>query len=95
IMVIGDSNDGTRKAVEDLQSEKIKIIDTVWDMNLKKGGKIFAQQTNLGLDASTGDWCFHIQADEVIHESDLPKIKQAIEQNNPYKKVEGFILPFL
>ena len=95
IMVVGNSNDGTREAIEALQSNKIKIIDTVWDMNLKKGGKIFAQQTNIGVDAASGNWCFHIQADEVIHENDLPKIKQAIEQNDDNKNVEGFILPFL
>ncbi|MBN8837545.1 MAG: glycosyltransferase [Sphingobacteriia bacterium] len=95
IMVVGNSNDGTREAIEALQSNKIKIIDTVWDMNLKKGGKIFAQQTNIGIDAASGNWCFHIQADEVIHENDLPKIKQAIEQNDDNKNVDGFILPFL
>jgi len=95
IAVIGESNDGTRQAVEKLGSPKIKIIDTIWDMNLKKGGKVFAQQTNIGIDHITGDWAFHIQADEVIHENDLPKILAAIQENNDHQKVEGFILPFL
>ena len=95
IAVIGESNDGTREAVEKLGSPKIKIVDTIWDMNLKKGGKVFAQQTNIGIDHLTGDWAFHIQADEVIHENDLPKILAAIQENNDHKKVEGFILPFL
>jgi len=94
IAVVGKSDDGTREAIENLRSDKIKIIDTVWDMNLKKGGKIFAQQTNIGLDQVTGDWAFHIQADEVIHENDLPKILEAIQKNESNKKVEGFILPF-
>ncbi len=94
IAVVGDSTDGTREAIQNLQSSKIKIIDTVWDMSLTKGGKIFALQTNIGLDNITGDWAFHIQADEVIHEKDLPKIKKAIEENDTNKKVEGFILPF-
>ena len=39
IAVVGKSDDGTREAIENLRSDKIKIIDTVWDMNLKKGGK--------------------------------------------------------
>jgi len=94
IMVVGNSTDGTRQAIEQLQSPKIKIIDTVWDMRLQTGGKIFAQQTNIGLDAVTGDWCFHIQADEVIHENDLSKITEAIKTNNDNKNVEGFILPY-
>ena len=95
IVAVGDSTDGTREAIQNLKSEKIKIIDTTWDMNLRKGGKIFAKQTNLALDGISGDWAFHIQADEVIHEKDLPKIIEAIQENNSNKKVEGFILPFL
>jgi hypothetical protein len=95
IIAVGDSVDGTREAIQGLQSEKIKIIDTIWDMNLRKGGKIFANQTNFALDAVSGDWAFHIQADEVIHEKDLTKIMKAIEEDDPNKKVEGFILPFL
>src|SRR5450432_2784941 len=77
IIAVGDSTDGTREAIKNMASEKIKIIDTVWDMNLRQGGKIFAQQSNLALDGITGDWAFHLQADEVIHEKDLPKIKTA------------------
>ncbi len=95
IIAVGDSVDGTRQAIEKLQTGKIKIIDTVWDMSLTNGGKIFANQANLALDAVTGDWAFHIQADEVIHENDLPAIISAIHENDSNKKVEGFILPFL
>lgn len=95
VVAVGDSTDGTREAIENLRSEKIKIIDTVWDMSINKAGAIFAQQSNIALDAITGDWAFHIQADEVISEKDLPKIKKALEDNDADKKVEGFILPFL
>lgn len=95
VIAVGDSTDGTRAAIENLRSEKIRIIDTIWDARLNEGGKIFAQQSNLALDAITGSWAFHIQADEVIHEKHLPLIKAAIEANDADKKVEGFILPFL
>ena len=95
VIAVGDSTDGTRQAIEDLKSGKIKIIDTVWDMSLRKGGKIFAQQANAALDAITGNWAFHIQADEVIHERNLPAIKSAIEKYNNDRRVEGFILPFI
>lgn len=94
IIAVGDSTDGTREAIEQLNSQKIKIIDTIWDMNLREGGKIFAQQANVALDHTTGDWAFHIQADEVIHERDLPKITEAILRCNEDERVEGFILPF-
>ena len=35
IMVVGDSTDGTREAVEKINSPKIKIIDTVWDETMR------------------------------------------------------------
>lgn len=95
VMAIGDSTDGTREAVEALKSPKIKIVDTVWDEQMRQGGKIFAQQANIALNACTGDWLFHIQADEIIHEQDLPTIKKAIEDADPNPKVEGLLFDFL
>ncbi len=95
IIAVGDSNDGTREAIIDLNSDKIRMIDTIWDPNLKTGGKIFAQQTNIALDQITGDWAFHIQADEVIHEKQIDHIKKAIDQYDADSSLDGFILPFL
>lgn len=94
IVVIGDSTDGTREAVEAISSDKIKIIDTVWDMNMREGGKIYALQSNIGIDNITGDWAFHIQADEVIHENDIQKIKEQIIIHDKNEKIDGFVLPF-
>jgi glycosyltransferase involved in cell wall biosynthesis len=95
IMVLGDSHDSSRAAIESIQSDKIKIVDTIWDMNNRKDGKVFAQQSNAGLDHITGDWAFHIQADEVIHEKDLPKILEAIHQYDADERVDGLLLPFI
>ena len=94
VVAVGESTDGTREAIKDL-GPKIKIIDTIWDMSKREGGKVFAQQANIALDHITGDWAFHIQADEVMHEMDLPKIVAAINENDSNPKVEAFILPFL
>jgi glycosyltransferase involved in cell wall biosynthesis len=95
VIAVGDSTDGTREAILALNSDKIKIIDTIWDMHNDKFGKIFAEQSNAALDGITGDWAFHIQADEVIHENDLPEIKEAILKYDSDAQTEGFILPYL
>lgn len=95
VIAVGDSNDGTREAIVQLNSPKIKIIDTVWDDELREGGKIFAQQANIAFDAITGDWGFHIQADEVVHEKDLDTIYQAMKANLENKTVQGFLFHFL
>ncbi|AEW02768.1 hypothetical protein A4D02_01970 [Niastella koreensis] len=94
IMVIGDSIDGTREAVAGLNNPKIRIIDTVWDETARQKGLIFAQQSNIGLDYCTGDWAFHIQADEVIHEKDYPAIKKAMADYLNDSSVEGLLFHF-
>lgn len=95
VVVLGDSTDGSREAIVALNSPKIKIVDTVWDLDLRVGGKLFAQQSNIGLDAVTGDWILHLQADEIIHENDADKLKRYITQYDKYLKVEGLLFPFL
>lgn len=97
IVVIGDSTDGTRKAVENINDNKIKIIDTIWDDNMRTKGLIFAQQSNIGLDnvSKEADWLFHIQADEVIHEKDYNTIQKAMQNYLHDKSVEGFLFKFI
>ena len=95
IAVIGDSDDGTREATQAIGSDKIRIIDTVWDDTMRHGGKIFAKQTNIGLKAITGDWGFHLQSDEVIHERDLDSIYKGMKDQLNNDKVEGFLFNFL
>lgn len=97
IVVIGDSTDGTRQAVENINDNKIKIVDTIWDDNMRTKGLIFAQQSNIGLDnvSKDADWLFHIQADEVIHEKDYETIKAAMQKHLHDKTVEGFLFKFI
>ncbi|SDJ88010.1 hypothetical protein SAMN05421823_101323 [Catalinimonas alkaloidigena] len=94
IVVVGDSQDGTREAIVALDSPKVRIIDTQWDMQLREGGKIFAQQSNLGLDQITEGWAFHLQADEVLHENDLPALRDHLTYFADRPDVEGLLFPF-
>ena len=95
VIAIGDSTDGSREAVEALRSDKIKIVDTVWDLENRKGGLLFADQSNTALEKCTCDWVIHVQADELFHENDIQLIKQEILRNNVNEQVEGFLFPFL
>jgi hypothetical protein len=95
VVVLGDSTDGSDEAIGNLGSSKIRIVHSVWDMNLKTGGKLFAQQSNLGLAEMNGDWVIHIQADEVLHENDLPKLLDYINKYDQDHRVEGLLFPFL
>lgn len=95
IMAVGDSTDETREAIEALASDKIQIVDTIWEESLRTGGQLFAQQANIALDQITGDWGFHIQADEAIHEKDLDQLRREIELAHSDPEVDGLLFPFL
>ncbi len=94
IVVVGDSEDGTRDAVVQLNDPKIRIIDTVWDDELRENGKVFAQQANLGLANITGDWAIHLQVDEVLHEQDHSRLLHLIAEADKDSRVEGLLFPF-
>jgi hypothetical protein len=89
-----DPNDKTRKVIESIKSDKIKIFERIWSEKDFKDGKIFALETTFALSQCNSDWCFYLQADEVIHENDLPLIKNVCEkfQNSP--QVDGFLLRY-
>lgn len=95
VVVVGDSDDGTREAIAALKEKKIHIIDSVWDMELRKGGKVFAQQTNIGLAEITGDWAIHLQVDEILHETAPDRLRKYIEEANRHENVDGLLMPFL
>jgi len=90
----GDEDDKTKEVVESIESDKIKIIDTIWKEEDFVNGRVNAVQTNIALDACQGDWCFYLQADEVVHEKYLPVIKdRCIELQND-NEIEGLVFDY-
>lgn len=94
-IVVGNSDDGTKEAIENLNNQKIKVIDSVWEENKRKSGSIFRDQANIGLKQSSGDWKIHLQADEVLSETSKDGIIKYIEMANKSSEVDGLIFPFL
>ncbi len=93
---VGKSDDETRKLIESIASNKIKIIDTVWDDNLREGGLVLSNETNKVFDAIPNEynWCFYIQSDECVHEEDLEKIKKALSDHKDNKHVDGLLFAY-
>lgn len=93
---VGKSDDDTRKLISSINSEKIKIIDTVWDDNLRQGGAVLAIETNKVFDAIPNDfdWCFYIQSDECVHENDLYKIKENMVLYKDDQSIDGLLFEY-
>lgn len=96
VVAVGNSQDETRALIEGINSPKIKIIDTVWDDTLRQGGQVLAIETNKALQAvnPTAHWAFYIQADEILHESSIPALQQALERYKDDKSVEGLLFDY-
>jgi glycosyltransferase involved in cell wall biosynthesis len=88
IVNVGDSDDDTLEVIESIKSPKIKIFRRTWDMSQRE--KVLAAETNFALKQCSGDWAFYIQADELVHEGDLPKLKRLMRKHLYNQKIDGF-----
>lgn len=96
IVAVGDNDpdDNTRELIASIDSPKVKIIDTVWDKKYMKRGAIHSVQTDIAMKECKGDWLFYVQADEVVHEDDLPKIEKRCDELLDNKDVEGLLFSY-
>ncbi len=90
----GDDDDTSKSDILSIGSDKIKIIDTVWDEKYMKRGAIHSIQTDIAMKACSGDWLLYLQADEVLHEDDLPKIRKRCEDLLNDDRVEGLLFDY-
>ena len=95
VIACGDSDDGTTELIRSMNEPKVKIIETVWDPAHFVKGAVNAVQSNIALDACTGDWCFYLQADEVIHEKYLPVLRGKMEKYLDVPNVEGLLFDYV
>ena len=98
IINCGESDDNTAEIVQQLAQEfpdKIKPIFTKWSRENQSGGFQLKKQSDLALQMAKGDWCFYIQADELIHEADHESILKAIEQASLKPEVDGILFDYL
>ncbi len=96
IVSLGDSEDETNKLIGSIPSDKIKIMHSIWDNNLREGGQVLAVETNKAKEAvaNDSDWLFYIQADEVLHEQYHPVILNAMAKYKNDKRVEGLLFNY-
>ena len=90
----GDADDHTLEEIQKIQSDKIKIIHTKWDLEKYPGGSEYAHQTDIAKEHCKGDWLFYLQSDEVIHEKYLQIIKNRCNELLNNKEVEGLLFNY-
>lgn len=96
IVSVGQSEDTTLELIRSIPSDKIRIVESVWDDSLRTGGRVLAVETDKAFAqvAPDADWSFYLQADEVVHEKYLPVIREAMERYQEEPEVEGLLFHY-
>jgi len=89
-----DEDDTTLIEIESINSPKIKIIHTIWDITKYPNGTENAHQSDIAKNHCSGDWLFYLQADEVIHEKYHNEIVKLCTEQLQNQKVEGILFKY-
>ena len=99
VIALGPCDDNTENILREIGDPKIRIIPTQWNERLRPDysvkGFVYGQQKSIALFNCTGDWAFYLEADEVLHENDLPKIRAAMEKHLNDERVEALVFDYL
>lgn len=96
VVAVGRSDDNTLEVIQRIPSGKIKIIQTVWDDSLRDGGRVLAAETDKAFQAisADADWCFYIQADEVVHDKYYDIIRKEMLRYQNDHRVDGLLFHY-
>ena len=96
IIAVGNSDDDTLALIHKIDSQKIKIIQTVWDDTLRANGEVLAIETNKAFKAISpdSDWAFYIQGDEIVHEKYLNSIQLTMQKYALDYEVDGLLFDY-
>jgi len=94
IINVGNSDDETLKEIENINSSKIKIIQSSWNDGMKDRGYVYGQQKMIAQFNCTGDWAFYLEGDEILHENELESIYLNLKKYRDVEEVEAFYFNF-
>lgn len=96
VLALGDNNQGDKTAeiVASINSPKLKVVNTIWNLNTYPNGMENAHQTDIAKSHCSGDWLVYVQADEVLHEQDHSEIVAKCKKYLNDQEVEGFLFKY-
>jgi len=99
VVALGPCEDETERLLREINDPKIRIIPTQWNERIRSDysvkGFVYGQQKSIALFNCTGDWAFYLEADELVHEDELPKIRAAMERYLDDPRVEALAFDYL
>lgn len=93
VVNVGPAEDGTLDLLATIRDRRMRIVRGVWDASM--GGGMLAVETNRALTEVTGDWAIYLQADEVLHEADTPRLRECLSEAGHHPKIQGLLFDYL
>ena len=94
ICVIGEGEDDTRERVLAIPDSKIRVIDSQWNEKMQDRGFVYGQQKMIAQFNCSGDWAFYLEGDEVLHELEVNKIRETMQEHLNDLEVEALYFDF-
>ena len=96
VVAVGQSEDATLDLIKSIGDPKVRIIQTVWNDDLREGGHVLAQETDKAFKAISpeADWAFYIQGDEVLDDRNHEIIKKSLQDFKDDKEVDGLLFNY-
>jgi len=95
VINVGEGEDNTLELIKEINSPKIRIIQSKWNDNMRHRGFVYGQQKTIAQFNCTGDWAFYLEGDEIVHEDDLQKIQDACKKHLNDEGVEALTFDYL
>ena len=94
VVAVGQGKDDTLTRIQALNNPKIRIIETTWNESMHDRGYVYAQQKMIAQFNCTGDWAFYLEGDEILHEKDVPKLRELLLKHVDNPKVEAVVFDY-
>jgi len=95
VVNVGRSEDDTLERVRSVDAPGLRILRTEWRDPEGTELRELSEETNRAMDACRHDWALYLQADEVLHEDDVPAIRSSLARAAGEDRVEGLLFDYL
>ena len=94
VVAVGLSEDDTLARIRAIGDPRLRILDTQWNERMRVKGFVYAQQKMIAQFNCTGDWALYLECDEVLHEDDLPAIRESMKRHMSDRRVEALAFDY-
>lgn len=92
---VGVSDDDTLERVRSVGDDRLRVLHRSWPDPRGTGLRELSHETDRALEACGHEWALYLQADEVLHEDDVPDLRRSVARADRDGRVEGLLFDYL